>query len=618
MTGGGNLGGVLRLAQAVLAVVLASGCVREAESVPITAHEPGGPALAVAADVKLELSAAARVAVGEDLSLTLRVRNASDRALTLVRPIYGSWELARDPRYELVWTDEQGQPILDPLGFAPGLECGTLDQVTRGDLVRVEPGATAALPNGPSARTSHVVLASARPGRYSLQVRYLAQGIEGATDLAILSEPVEVEIVGGDAAMWSCRAEQVAAAANHEWVSVSPAGVVATEGGFWLVFSGYRHRVVEHEKKSGGEVWMQRLGADLSTAGDPQLIRRADEELGFISVAEHDGELLLVATPGPVGGRRIEAWSVALDGGAPVAGEPKLVQASPGNPYVTRAVARGDRVAILHEGADADDGGLRLSFVDRSGSPLGRARKLASTVTDFELLAVDNGELAAIWLERGDVEGGVLARFDQVGDPIEPAIRFALDPSYSVIGAHLDIPIVDPNADRKDVELPTFELAWVDSSAAGDNRADVMGLYAGRFSAVDGQPLKPARALSFESRTDARFGEVAWHGEALGVVELQGAIVDFGIGKLRSARLSSTAGGTVRLFVIPDGFVALWTDRRNDESKACATLNDCVPEIYGARFNPGGGTRAVARRLTTLARPKPFVPSAFDWQTHCP
>jgi hypothetical protein len=43
-----------------------------------------------------------------------------------------------------------------------------------------------------------------------------------------------------------------------------------------------------------------------------------------------------------------------------------------------------------------------------------------------------------------------------------------------------------------------------------------------------------------------------------------------------------------------------------------------VPEVYGARFNPDGGTRAVARRLTTLARSKPFVPSPFDWQQHCP
>lgn len=603
----------------MLAVALACGCVRESDSVPIAAHEPEGPTPAVAIDVKLEVSAKTRVDVGDELSIELRVRNDSNHTVTLVRPIYGSWELARHPRYELVWTDAQGQAIPDPLGFAPGLECGTIDPVTAHDLVSVEPGATAALANGPGARTNHVVLASARPGRYSLQVRYLAQGIEGATELQILSEPVAVEIVGGDLAMWSCRAEQVAAAADHEWVSVSPVGIIPTEGGFWLLVSNYHHRVINHETKHAGEVWAQRLGNDLRPIGDRQRVRRAEEELGWISVAEHDAGLTLVATPGPVGGRRIEAWSVALDEGKVTTGEAKLVQAGPGNPYVTRVVARGDRVAILHHGSGADEGALMLSFVDRSGASLGPARRLAAMATSFELLPVEGDELAAIWLTRGDFEGGVLQRLDANGEPLGPEVRFALDPSSSIAGAQLDIPVVDPNADPKQpAPTPTLALAWIDSSVNGQIRADTMGIYTGRFSAVDGQPLKEPRSLSFESRTDARFGDVAWHGEHVGVAELQGSTLDFGIGALRSARLSSTAAGTVTVTVIPDGFVTLWTDRRHDDSKACATLQDCVTEVHGARFNPEGGTRAVARRLTALARPKPFVPSAFDWQKHCP
>jgi hypothetical protein len=124
-----------------------------------------------------------------------------------------------------------------------------MDLITRADLVTVHPATTVALPNGQSARAQHVVLPSARPGRYRLQVRYLAQGIEGAEELQAVSEPVAVEIVGGDAAMWSCRAEQLAAAANHEWVTVSPAGLLETKDGFWLVTSTYRHRVVDHEQR---------------------------------------------------------------------------------------------------------------------------------------------------------------------------------------------------------------------------------------------------------------------------------------------------------------------------------------------------------------------------------
>ena len=92
----------------------------------LTSPLPAGLA-PVATDVALIAGARADVAVGDDLALTLRVRNDSDAPITVVRPVYGSWEHARQPDYRLEWTDEQGRDVLDPLGFAPGLECGVLD-----------------------------------------------------------------------------------------------------------------------------------------------------------------------------------------------------------------------------------------------------------------------------------------------------------------------------------------------------------------------------------------------------------------------------------------------------------------------------------------------------------
>jgi hypothetical protein len=588
---------MLRSVMLIVAFVFA--CTREPSSVPIAAHEPEGPAPTVSVAVTLQVVAKPRVDVGDDLGLEVRVRNGMKRPVTLVRPIYGSWELARHPRYELVWTDEHGEVVPDPLGFAPGLECGTLDEITRGDLVTVLPAETALLPNGPSARAQHVVLPSARPGRYRLQVRYLAQGIRGAEELQAVSEPVEVEIVGGDEPMWSCRAEQLAAAANHEWVTVSPAGLLEDKDGFWLVSSTYHHRVVDSEQQAHGEAWLHRLDGDLNPVGDPKMLIGADEEIGWVSVAEHSDGLLLVTSPGPVGGRRIEAWSVELVDGRPVAGEPKLVQASPGNPYVTRVAVRRDRVAVLHDGADADDDALMLSVLDRSSGSLGPARRVAKKATDFELLLTDKNELVAVWLERSDYEGGAMQHHDiESGEPLGKPVRFAFDPSHSLVGARFD-----RNA---------LELAW---AVTGGAPSTSMGIYTQRFAGDNGAARRTARALSPESTTEVRFGAVAWQGDRPGWAELLGDTLSFTFGS--TVALSLDAGGTVKVESIADGFVVLWTDHR-DDTKACAQLDDCVDEVYGARFVVDGSVRVPARRLTTFARPEPFVPSQFDWQKYCP
>lgn len=579
----------------------AGGCRRDQDTVLVASSAPDESTPPVMDGVILELEVEPRVDVGDDLALRLSVRNDSNAPITLVRPVYGSWELARHPRYELRWTDEAGEEIPDPLGFAPGLSCGTLDPITRADLVSVAPGETAALPNAPAARTSHEVLPTARPGRYQLRVGYIAQGIEGATELSSWSTPRPVEILGGDAARWSARRDQLEAERNHEWIAASPTGLVEAPGGeTWVIVRDYRHRVEDGQKRPAGDLWMQRVDADLQPVGAPVHVREGDDELGWVGVGQLGDVVLLVETPGPVGGRSIETQRVAL-GGAPVVGAPTLLQPGPGNPYVTRVEAVGDHFAILHDGADADDGALTLTLVSSAGERIA-SRRVAGEVIDFELL-VDRGELLVISTERGRHEGGVIRRVDgssgeRVGDPVS----FDFDPSHSLAGARLGAGVI--------------ELGWADSGTRGDDPKDLMGLHVGGFSLVDGR-AQGRRPLSPESRTQAHFGQLAWHGNQVLAADLAGPSLHTRARAELGVELSASASGTVVLSATTDGFfVALWSDHRDDDSRACRELEQCVSEVWGARLTLDSAVRMGPRRLTTLARSKPFVPSSFEWQEY--
>ncbi len=446
-------------------------------------------------------------------------------------------------------------------------------------------------------------MASARPGSYLLRVRYLAQGIEGATPLQLVSNPVDVEITGGDLAMWKCPADQLAADANHEHADVTPTRLLPRDdGGIWLVFSDYRHRVVDRERQRGGNIWLQALHGDLTASGDALHLRGSGDEVGWISVVAVGSGLLVVATPGPVGDRRVEAFPVMLDGTMPVVGGTRVIQGGPGNPYFTQLVARGDRVALLHEG-DEEHGGLQLSMLARSGQPLGPPSHLAEQFTDFVLLPDDPG-LLAVWLEQGASEGGVMQRLDADGQPLGEPVHFEFDPSHSLAGARFERDILD--------------LAWSDSGTLGDDPADMMGLYAQRFNFDAEGRSHGARSLSPESRSQAYFGAAAWNGKSRGLgLSRRGEELKLGPDAAPTFTLSVTATGAIKVEARADGFVVLWNDYRDDDSKACRELDDCVSEAYGAVLGPDASVRAGPKRLSERARAKPFVPSSFDWHSHC-
>ena len=414
-----------------------------------------------------------------------------------------------------------------------------------------------------------------------------------------MSNPVDVEITGGDLAMWKCPADRLAADANHEYADVTPTRLLPRDdGGIWLVFSDYRHRVVDRERQRGGNIWLQALHGDLTASGDALHLRGSGDEVGWISVVAVGSGLLVVATPGPVGDRRVEAFPVMLDGTMPVVGGTRVIQGGPGNPYFTQLVARGDRVALLHEG-DEEHGGLQLSMLARSGQPLGPPSHLAEQFTDFVLLPDDPG-LLAVWLEQGASEGGVMQRLDADGQPLGEPVHFLRTcwpaPASSATSSTSHGPTRAPSA---------------------TDPADMMGLYAQRFNFDAEGRSHGARSLSPESRSQAYFGAAAWNGSHEAWVYLDGEELKLGPDAAPTFTLSVTATGAIKVEARADGFVVLWNDYRDDDSKACRELDDCVSEAYGAVLGPDASVRAGPKRLSERARAKPFVPSSFDWHSHC-
>jgi hypothetical protein len=557
--------------------------------------EPIPPELA--RELVLSVRAQDKVGVGDTLGLELELRNASSGPVTMVRPFCGSWTLHRHVRFELEWTSAEGQPILDPLGFGLESRC-KLDELRHADLLTVEAGSSAKLPNGPS-RPQHVVLPTARPGRYTLRVRYVARGIEGASDLQLRSEPVEIEITEGDLASWNCRVEQLAAASNFEQVYVEPVALVeVSEAQQWLIVRVVRRRMAAGESRPAAEIWMQRLGTDLRPVGELELIRRTTDDLeqDVSAVAVADELLVLSTTSGKQ--PRLELQRVDLAGAHPeVSARRPVVVGSIASMRIT-AIAREDRLVVLYDRGAA----LTLRAISPSGQTLMEPRTLAPGAYDYELIPIGpDAQFAALWIMSGDRPHGVVQRFDATtGEALAKPIEFAFDFPHSIIGARI--------TDR------ALELAWADWDAP-----DWRGLYGRRFSISDGHALEPVRALIDDSRERLPSGTVAWYGDNALIVESVDLQLAAHVGERLPVSLSKTAVGMdLDVTVVNSGYIVLWGDHRDDRSRTCTVLRHCVDEVYGALIGPDGDLLEWPRRLTTFAQPGPFDPPAHEWTEYCP
>jgi hypothetical protein len=82
-------------------------------------------------------------------------------------------------------------------------------------------------------------------------------------------------------------------------------------------------------------------------------------------------------------------------------------------------------------------------------------------------------------------------------------------------------------------------------------------------------------------------------------------------------RVYTNSGLNSPVLLVDGKAVALvWKGREADRSASCVELGTCVHELFVKRIGLDGN-EGPTRQLTTLARPKPYVPEAKQWRERC-
>jgi hypothetical protein len=122
------------------------------------------------ATLELRLSGPPTLVAGAKVALDLSFTNASNSAVTVVRPLDGSLEHWRDPTYDLYLQDESSG---DLYAFAfHGGRCGNVNAVQKDDYVTLAPGASRRDVSSNGWADYLKVAVIARPGTYSVWVVY--------------------------------------------------------------------------------------------------------------------------------------------------------------------------------------------------------------------------------------------------------------------------------------------------------------------------------------------------------------------------------------------------------------------------------------------------------------
>jgi hypothetical protein len=128
------------------------------------------------APLEVSLRGPAKIGAGAPLELRASFANHGQEALTLVRPLDGSFERMRYPSYDLYARDEASGAVFR-YAFVGG-RCGMVNPITVDDYATVAPGARRddVVDNGWASHIGGSLIA--RPGRYSLWLVYSFCGFE--------------------------------------------------------------------------------------------------------------------------------------------------------------------------------------------------------------------------------------------------------------------------------------------------------------------------------------------------------------------------------------------------------------------------------------------------------
>lgn len=553
--------------------------------------------------------------LGDELRFQLAFKNGSGKAAVVAPPLDGSWQGARQPIYELVFTDSRGQPLPNALGFDDNTrECGLVNPVAPGDLLTVRAQASLDIDEARvhTWASPLSVLKHAHPGAASVRVRYRADRLPGATPLDLISNAVELTIGGGNEALWACRNAQVDRARWHDYAENRPSRLVARDKDYLLVYQRTTTRVRPKETRSTGAIFAQRLGSKGEPLGDPiELARSEADSLGWAQTLEMPGGLLVAFTTSRgEEDRDIHVVHVDTSQPAPRAEPMRTISKEPGRPFYL-ALARApsaDRAAIVWRGREGKNDVLRFMPLDAQGKPAGSAVSIASSagLHEAELLLEPSGsDLLLAWHQRGSEVR--LQRLSPDGAPRASAasVQFAANSATMMT--------LDPRADR-------IGVAYADNSVDHRLPGDTMGLHTTELSAIDFSVLSDAPASPWD-RDTPRFGAAAFMSGRLARMWTENRSLFFASAPGAAApriTLSTTADGTHGIWPTTDKgrLLAAWKDTRDDDQRLCVT-SSCVSEAYVAVLDPTGKILVPPSRATRSAIPKPIPIHQANWDALC-
>ncbi|MDI1475423.1 hypothetical protein [Polyangium sp. y55x31] len=552
----------------------------------------------------------ADLAVGDELHFKLAFRNASGDAAVVVPPLDGSWDGMRQPAYELVFADAKGQPLPHALGFTPNARCGLTTPIEPKDRRVLGARSKLEIEDAHAWAPSFRVLDHARPGVVSLRVRYRADGLSGATPLALVSNPVELTIRGGNEALWACRNAQAERARQHVYAENTPSRLVAREDGYVLVYRRTETHVRPGETSSIGAVFAQQLGPRGEPVGAPVEIARSDKDwLGLVETLDVPGGLLVAFTTARgEEDRDVRLVYVDTSQGAPRPGSIKTISKEPGRPFFLALARAGARAGIVWQGRVGGDEVLRFRPLGLNGEPTGSAVSIASSAG-----------LAGGNLLFEPVGGDYLLAWHQ-GGPELRLQRLAADGAS--LGSAGTVKLADTGTL---VALGTrgdrVGIVYADSSLNHAIARDTMGLHAVELSAADFRLLSDTPASPWDQQT-ARFGAAAWSDSRLTRVWSEDRRLLFASepgAQAPQVLLSQAAGGTHGLWATADKsrILATWTDSRDDDQRQCAPSANCVSEVYVAVLDPTGKVLVPPARATRTAVSRPVALHQANWAEFC-